>query len=79
MRTEKYGARIRKLYEAAIVAAKTAYECPKCHKKKLRRAGNAFWKCRSCGAEFAGGAYSFTTEVGEIASRLMAEYAKTSR
>ncbi len=76
MRTEKYGARIRKLYEAAIQAKNQRYECPKCHKRKLKRKGNAFWKCSSCKARFAGGAYSFRTEVGEIAARLINEYSK---
>ncbi|MEM3422389.1 MAG: hypothetical protein QXF35_03640 [Candidatus Bilamarchaeaceae archaeon] len=74
MRSEKYGARIRKLYDAAIKAKNTRYECPKCHKKNLRRKGTALWECKSCEARFAGGAYSFRTEVGEIACRLISEY-----
>lgn len=77
MRSEKYGARIRKLYDAAIAAKNTRYECPKCHKKNLRRRGTAYWECNSCNAKFAGGAYSFRTEVGEIAVRLINEYSKT--
>jgi len=76
MRSEKYGARIRKLYDAAVAAQRQSYECPKCHKKKLKRIGNALWRCKSCETKFAGGAYSFTTEVGEIAARLIAEYSK---
>ncbi len=76
MRSEKYGARIRKLYDAAIRAKNERYECPKCRKKKLRRKSNAVWACSSCDAVFAGGAYSFRTEVGEIAARLISEYSR---
>jgi ribosomal protein L37AE/L43A len=76
MRTQKFGARLRKLYDAAIDSKNTLYECPKCHKKKVRRQGNALWRCKSCNAKFAGGAYSFHTEVGEVATRLIGEYAR---
>jgi len=79
MRSEKYGARIRKLHDAAIDAKKSWYECPKCHKKKVKRKSNSLWACRSCGATFAGGAYSFNTEVGDVAIRLINEYSKTIR
>lgn len=76
MRSEKYGARTRKLYDAAIKAKNMRYECPKCCKKNLHRRGTALWECNSCETRFAGGAYSFRTEVGEIASRLINEYSK---
>lgn len=79
IRTSKYGATIRKLVEKSIIAAKTKYECPKCHKKKVVRKGTSLWKCRSCDAVFAGGAYSLSTEVGEVAARLINEYSKTYR
>jgi large subunit ribosomal protein L37Ae len=74
MRTQKFGASIRKLADKAIDAKRARYECPKCHKLKVKRDGTAKWNCRSCGAVFAGGAYSFTTEAGEIAARLTGEY-----
>ena len=79
MRTARYGAPIRKLVEKAVDSARIWYECPKCHKRKVVRKGNALWKCRSCKKEFAGGAYSLTTEVGEVAARLINEYARTFR
>ena len=79
MRTAKYGARIRKLVEKSINASKVWYECPKCYKKKVVRKGMALWRCRSCGAEFAGGAYTLRTEVGEVAARLINEYSRTFR
>lgn len=79
MRTPKYGATIRKLAEKAIDSSRAWYECPKCHKKKVVRKGNSLWKCRSCGAELAGGAYALRTEVGEVAARLIGEYSRTYR
>jgi len=79
MRTPRYGATIRKLAGKALDSAKTWYECPKCHKKKVVRRGNALWKCRSCGVELAGGAYALKTEVGEVAARLIGEHSRTYR
>lgn len=78
MHTQKYGASIRKLVDSAIRAKRARYECPRCRKLKVVRKGNALWACKSCDAVFAGGAYSFRTEAGEIASRMITEYAKTS-
>ena len=79
MRTSKYGATIRKLASKAIESSRTWYECPKCHKRKVVRKGNSLWRCRSCKTMFAGGAYSLTTEVGEVAARLISEYSRTYR
>jgi len=76
MRTQKFGARLRKLADAADKARKTRYECPKCGKFKVCRKCNAIWRCRSCDAVFAGGAYSLRTETGVIMLRLVKEYEK---
>lgn len=76
MRSSRYGASNRKLHDKAIKAKRTRYECPKCRKFKLARRSNALWKCNSCDATFAGGAYSFESEAGQIAKRLIAEYSK---
>ena len=78
MWTAKYGASIRKLVDKAVEAQRTRYECPKCHKLKLKRKGTALWACKSCSTVFAGGAYSFRTEAGEIAARIVGEYFKSS-
>jgi len=78
MQTAKYGASIRKLVDKATTAKRARYECPKCRKLKVVRKGNAQWECRGCDAHFAGGAYSFRTETGEIAIRMIGEYAKVS-
>ena len=78
MHTSKYGAANRKLVDKAIESKRTRYECPKCSKLKLTRRGNAIWKCRSCGSTFAGAAYSFESEPGQIAKRIIVEYSKTA-
>lgn len=74
MRTEKFGASIRKLYSKAIDSKNRKYECPHCHKLKVARKGNSLWVCKSCKSKYAGGAYSFTTEAGEISNRSINEY-----
>ncbi|MBU0532522.1 50S ribosomal protein L37ae [Candidatus Micrarchaeota archaeon] len=76
MRSSKFGASNRKLFDKAIRAKLTRYECPKCGKFKVTRKSNALWLCKSCGASFAGGAYSLESEAGQIAKRLIAEYDK---
>jgi ribosomal protein L37AE/L43A len=74
MRTAKFGVTLRKLADTADRARKARYECPRCGKKKVVRKCNAIWRCRSCDAVFAGGAYSLRTETGEIMLRLVREY-----
>ena len=78
MYTARYGASIRKLVDKAILAKRSRYECPKCNKLKLVRKGMAMWTCKSCNAEYAGAAYSFRSEAGEIAARIIGEYTKSS-
>ena len=78
IRTQKFGASIRRQFMKAIKAKKERYECPKCHKLKLTNVSFAMWRCKSCGAEVSGGAYTPKTEAGEICSRLTEEYAKLS-
>lgn len=74
MRTAKFGASNRKLAEKAEKSKKSKYECPTCKKIMLVRKGNSIWNCKSCGSEFAGAAYAFTSEAGDIAKRLISEY-----
>lgn len=76
MRSSKFGAKIRKLFDAALKMQRESYECAKCGKKKVKRVGYSLWRCKGCGALFAGGAYTFRTEVGAIVSRLIEEYSK---
>ena len=77
MYTQKFGASIRKLVDKAIISKRAKYECPKCHKLKVMRKSTAVWVCKACEAKFAGGAYIFKTEAGDIATRLIAEHSKS--
>ncbi len=74
MRTAKFGASNRKLVDKATRSKKSRYECPTCRKKMLSRKSNSIWNCKSCKSEFAGAAYTFTSEAGDIARRLISEY-----
>ena len=77
MRTPKFGASNRKLVDKATKSKRAKYECPTCRKKMLERKGNSIWSCKSCGRKYAGAAYTFTSEPGEIAKRLISEYSES--
>lgn len=67
LNTSRYGRKVRKNYLDVKKRQMELYECPVCRKKKVKRAGFAVWRCKSCGARIAGGAYMLTTSgaVGE--------------
>ena len=67
----RYGVKIRKRETEILTAKCGKYDCPRCGKKKVKRVSNALWKCRSCGFEFTGGAYSPVTTVGSTAKRIL--------
>lgn len=73
------GAGMRKRTAAIGKQKSSKYACPRCGKKAVKRAGNSLWQCRSCGAEFAGGAYSLSTAVGDAARRLMENVRKGAK
>ncbi len=73
MRTAKYGATNRKLVKKVQEQKRKRYECPKCNKVKVRRKSYAQWECRSCGALFAGAAYTLSSKAGETIKRLIYE------
>ena len=75
-RNVRYGAEIRKRAEKVHAAKVSLFACPRCGKKKVKRTGNSLWRCKSCGASFAGGTYSLSTPSGEVALRLIEEYKK---
>jgi len=69
----RHGAKIRRRFAAVQQSKRKRYECTKCGKTAIRRKTYAQWECRSCGTWFAGGAYSFQTETGVIARRMLSE------
>ncbi len=68
----RYGVKIRKRYSEVKKLQNADYECPACGKKKLQREANSLWKCRSCGAKLAGGAFTPSTSVGVTAKKTLA-------
>ncbi|MEM3791424.1 MAG: hypothetical protein QXL16_01710 [Candidatus Micrarchaeaceae archaeon] len=67
----RYGASLRKRQRDIREQKRSRYICDMCGKKSVRRIGTGMWKCMSCGATYAGGAYSFKTEAGEILRRAL--------
>ncbi len=67
----RYGAKVRKREAEVLARQRALYECPKCGKKRLKRRGYARWECRSCGSQFAGGAYVPETTVGAAARKIL--------
>jgi len=74
----RYGPSLRKRYLAIVEQKKERYVCDVCGKKAVKRIGTGIWKCMSCGATFAGGAYEPSTRAGESAKRLIEQINQTS-
>jgi len=71
MGTSRYGVKIRKQETAVLKEKNKRHPCPRCGKPSVKREGHARWVCRSCGCEFAGGAYSPQTETGVAARKAL--------
>ncbi|MEM0074635.1 MAG: hypothetical protein QW091_02735 [Candidatus Micrarchaeaceae archaeon] len=67
----RYGASLRKRYLAVVSQKKGVYVCDVCGKKAVKRIGSNIWQCKSCGATFAGGAFTPSTEAGRNAQRVL--------
>ena len=65
----RYGARIRKRYNKIKAEKTSKYHCEMCGKDSVKRISTGIWRCRHCGATYAGGAYSLTTPTGLTARR----------
>ncbi len=73
-RTIRYGVSLRKLH-AGVAAEKTArYMCDMCEKKAVKSVETSIWVCRHCRTIYAGGAYSFKTAAGTMASRILGQF-----
>ncbi len=69
----RYGVSLRKRNEAVKKDKKAKYECDVCGKQSVKREGTSIWKCRHCGATFAGGAYSLKTSTGSTFNRIISQ------
>ncbi len=65
----RYGTVTRRRYVAVVSGLRRRHECPKCRFRTVKRRSVGIWSCRKCGYSFAGGAYTPTTKLGEIAKR----------
>ncbi len=65
----RYGTLARRQYVDIVTGMRRKHECPRCKFRTVKRASVGIWLCRKCGYKFAGGAYSPTTKLGEVAAR----------
>lgn len=72
----RYGVSLRKRHAAVAKEKKTLYKCDVCGKEAVKRISTGIWKCKHCGATFAGGAYSLKTETGRTVERLLGQIKK---
>lgn len=70
------GRRLRKSHNKIKTAKKSRYMCPTCSKESIKRVKIGVWECVSCGAQYAGGAYEFTTSPGVVARRIITDLSK---
>ncbi len=67
----RYGTSIRKRVAKIIQQKDASYRCDACGGDAVRRISTSIWRCKHCGATYAGGAYTMKTSAGESAKRLI--------
>ncbi len=72
----RYGVNLRKRYQAVQKEKKALYKCDVCGKEAIKRISTGIWRCKHCGATFAGGAYSLKTEAGRVVDRILSQMKK---
>lgn len=65
----RYGTVARRQYVEIVTGLRSRHECPRCKFETVKRWSVGIWHCRKCGFRFAGGAYTPTTKLGEVAAR----------
>lgn len=70
------GVNLRKRWTAIQKEKKTLYRCDACGRDAVKRISNGIWKCKHCGATFAGGAYNLKTETGRTVERILGQMKK---
>lgn len=54
----RYGVVVRNRVKSIEKVQRATHECPRCHKKSVKRVSAGIWECRHCGNKFAAGAYA---------------------
>lgn len=67
----RYGVKVRRAVAKIEKIQKSRMLCPRCGVKAVKRTGFGLYKCRKCGALFAGGAYTLRTIVGESVAKTL--------
>ena len=67
----RYGVLTRKLVKNIEAVQRAKHVCPSCGHRKVRRVSAGIWRCRKCGATFAGGAYVPQTDMGRNVERTL--------
>ena len=67
----RYGVRARTRIRDVEAQQKTKHLCPSCGKKNVKRVSTGIWRCKKCGATFAGGAYTPRTEAGQNVEKIL--------
>jgi large subunit ribosomal protein L37Ae len=65
----RYGRSVRAKIARIQTDAHQKYACPVCANKTVERSSVGLWACSKCGNKFAGGAYTPTTKIGDVAKR----------
>jgi len=67
----RYGVSLRKRLRSVMKEKQGRYKCDVCGKESVKRVSTGIWTCRSCGATYAGGAYSMKTATGDTFNRVI--------
>ncbi len=65
----RYGRSVRAKITRIQADAHQKYTCPACASRTVERRSVGLWTCTRCGNTFAGGAYTPTTKIGDVAKR----------
>ena len=60
----RYGVKARSIIKEIEGKQRVYHPCPKCGRRRVKRTDTGIWKCKKCGAIFAGGAYLPQTTPG---------------
>ncbi|HIK01874.1 TPA: 50S ribosomal protein L37ae [archaeon] len=67
---QRYGRKVRLRTASIEKHSKSNHTCPSCKAKKVRREFAGVWRCRKCDMQFSGGAYSPSSSIEEIKTKL---------